>query len=100
MDCEVLAFEAPSMLKLSWQGMPDHSVQTVTFTLRDAPGGTELHLLHDGFDRTMGRFDGFILRKILGFGWKKMFDKQLPTVLGHMKEKPGEAVPRGLARAR
>jgi uncharacterized protein YndB with AHSA1/START domain len=96
MDCEVLAYEDERMLRLSWQGMPEHTVQTVTFTLEDAPGGTTLRLLHDDFDSTMGRFDGWMLCKILGFGWKRMFDKRLPTVLGFLTANPEQPVPLGL----
>jgi uncharacterized protein YndB with AHSA1/START domain len=77
-DCEVLEVDPPRRLAYSWQGDPKHRVTTVTWTLTPTPEGcTRLKLEHSGF-RGLG---GTLLKRMLGSGWKKMFNTSLPAVL-------------------
>ena len=81
MECTVLDFREEEYLKIDWLGKPEHDLQTVEFFLTGVDSGTELRLVHSEWNQTHGAFGGFILRKIITFGWKKMFNKQLPVVL-------------------
>ena len=86
MECTVLEFREEEYLKIDWLGMPEHDLQVVEFFLRDTDGGTELRLVHSNWNGSHGAMGGFVLRKIITFGWKKMFNKQLPVVLSHGSE--------------
>ncbi|MCG8382169.1 MAG: SRPBCC domain-containing protein [Gammaproteobacteria bacterium] len=81
MECTVLEYTEEEYLKIDWLGMPEHDLQTVEFFLNDHPRGCELRLVHSGWNRSHGPFNGFVLRKIITFGWKKMLNKQLAPVL-------------------
>lgn len=61
--CEVLACEAPRLLRYSWKGGSDSNPaygsrldSTVTWTLAPVEGGTQLRMVHDGFDLPGNRF--------------------------------------------
>ena len=81
MECTVLEFREEEYLKIDWLGMPEHDLQIVEFFLSDRESGTELRLVHSNWNSSHGAFGGFVLRKIITFGWKKMFNKQLEPVL-------------------
>jgi uncharacterized protein YndB with AHSA1/START domain len=72
--CEVLVVEPMARLSYSWRG---GSIDTVvTWTLREIPTGTLLHLEQDGFGPAdMMAFDG--LRQ----GWEKMKTGRILEVL-------------------
>ncbi len=96
MECTVLEFVENEYLKIDWLGMPEHDLQIVEFFLTDTAGGTELRLVHSGWNGSHGVFGGFVLRKIIEFGWKKMFNKQLPVVLAEGCERGFDNVPENL----
>ncbi|MBI1853241.1 MAG: SRPBCC domain-containing protein [Planctomycetes bacterium] len=74
-QCKVLEVDEPRRLSYSWAGGPLDTV--VSFTLEPVATGTRLRIEHRGFDGVQG----FILRMMLGAGWKKMARKKLPIVL-------------------
>lgn len=81
-DAQVLELVREKRVSYSWQGMPEHSVMTVSWDLAPAAGGgTRLTLTHDGFDSTHGFLSGLFLRAMLKAGWKKMMRKLLPLAL-------------------
>ena len=82
MECSVLEYKDNEYLKIDWLGEPEHDLQYVEFFLSDVSGGeTELRIVHTVWNSSHGAMGGFILRKIITFGWKKMLNKQLGRVL-------------------
>ena len=96
MECEVLDFKENEFLEISWLGMPEHDLQTVRFELMGDETKTTLHLFHTPWNGTHSALGGFILKQIITFGWKKMFDKQLEPVLAYSKKNSAKTVPLGL----
>jgi uncharacterized protein YndB with AHSA1/START domain len=83
-DCEVLEVVPNRRLVYTWQGMPEHSVTTVTYELEQEGEGTLLKATHEGFDDSHGFLSGLLVRGILKAGWRKMFRTQLPAVLARL----------------
>jgi uncharacterized protein YndB with AHSA1/START domain len=75
--CEVLAVEAPRLLRISWG-----ESWTVTWRLEPEGRGTRMFLTHEGFDPD----DHFeqISRKIMGGGWRTGVIKRLTAVLDEL----------------
>lgn len=75
--CEVLEVVPLKRLSYSWRGGAIDTI--VTWTLEERPGGTLLHLVHDGFGPadTMA-FEG------LGQGWQKMKSGRILEVLASL----------------
>jgi uncharacterized protein YndB with AHSA1/START domain len=76
-DCEVLAVEAPKLLRFTWRGGADDDLTTVECTLTPTARGTLLRWQHTGFTGV----GGFIVSRILSSVRKKMFEQGLPPVL-------------------
>jgi len=72
--CQILDFSAPHLLQYSWQGGPLKKPTVVTFKLLAVPGGTRLNFTHSGFEGIVG---GYIVRFILGQGWKKLLAEKI-----------------------
>lgn len=76
-NCEVLACEPPRLLRYSWKGGSDSNPaygarldSTVTWTLTPVEGGTQLHLVHDGFVFPGNRF----AYEAMSPGWGRALD--------------------------
>ena len=80
-NCEVLHVDEPRRLAYSWVGTKQTNGTIVTWTLEPTEGGTLLRLEHSGFQG----ISGYLMRLMLGSGWKKMLARFLPEVLGHMQ---------------
>jgi hypothetical protein len=58
-------------------------------------------LIHDGWRREHGAFDGLMTRMMLKSGWKKMLDKMLPKIVEHVGRVGVEVpIPAGLLAKR
>ncbi len=76
--CKVIDFEVNKRLVYTWQGGPLKKSTTVLWELSPLDNGTKLRLTHSGFEGFIG---GYIVRFILGNGWKKLLAKKLFNVL-------------------
>lgn len=76
--CQVLEFEEPVYLRFSWQGGPMKSPTQVAFELSPREGGTLLRLTHSGFEGLLNRY---LIRFVLGSGWKNLLRKAIPQYL-------------------
>ncbi len=75
--CEVLALEAPRLLRISWvAGGID---TTVTWRLIPEGAGTRLFLAHDGFDEDDPGQQA--TRRVLGGGWRGHLVRRLDETL-------------------
>lgn len=82
-ECEVLAADAPSLLRISWVGNVDQAPMTVTYRLEPHAIGTRLTFVHEGFTG----IGGFVLAKLMmGPGWRKMLGAAIPTVLADLDD--------------
>jgi uncharacterized protein YndB with AHSA1/START domain len=80
--CEVLKVEKPHLI--SWtqageEGQKDPFV--ITWTLKEERGGTLLSLSHQG----LHGLRGFMIKKVMGAGWKKIMFRKLPALLAREK---------------
>jgi uncharacterized protein YndB with AHSA1/START domain len=88
--CEVLDVEKPRLLRWSQrgeEGAPEPFI--ITWTLRPEGQGTRLTLEHDG----LHGMRGFLLKRFMGAGWKRMFDQRIPTVLRYAQRHGWAAFP-------
>lgn len=76
--CEVLGFEAPHRLQYSWQGGSMKRPTVVTFELLAEGARTHLKFSHSGFE---GLVNGYIVRFILGQGWKRLLSRKILNYL-------------------
>lgn len=76
--CKVIDFEVPTRLSFTWQGGPLKKPTTVTFNLKSTKEGTVLHFKHSGFE---GFINQYIVRFILGSGWKNLLFKKIKLYL-------------------
>ncbi len=75
--CQVLEVVPLKRLSYSWRGGAIDTI--VSWTLQEKPGGTLLHLVHDGFGPADAMaFDG------LGQGWQKMKTGRILEVLASL----------------
>jgi uncharacterized protein YndB with AHSA1/START domain len=77
-NCRVLDFEIPRKLQFTWQGGPLKKSTLVTFTLQEIEHGTKLIFSHSGFE---GIINQYIIRFILGSGWRSLFDNTFEKYL-------------------
>lgn len=92
-ECEVLAAEAPSLLRISWVGNAGQGPMTVTYRIEPHELGTRLTFEHEGFTG----LGGFLLaRLMMGPGWRKMLGTAIPAVLADIDQhgtlKPGSSL--------
>jgi uncharacterized protein YndB with AHSA1/START domain len=76
--CKVIDFEVPTRLVYTWQGGPLTKPTTVSFELKSAEDGTMLYFRHSGFE---GLINQYIIRFILGSGWKNLLQKKIKEYL-------------------
>ena len=76
--CKIIDFEAPTKLQYSWQGGPLKKPTLVAFELKAEKGGTRLYFRHSGFE---GFINQYIIRFILGRGWKNLLDSKIKKYL-------------------
>ncbi len=81
-DCEVLAVNAPSLLRYSWTGDEGGDVTEVTYRLEPHAGGTRFSYEHTGFTGVGGIF----MAKLLGRVRRKMLRVGLPAVLDDLDD--------------
>lgn len=72
--CKVIDFEIPRKLTYTWQGGPLKKPTVVDFELESTPDGTMLYFRHSGFE---GLINQYIVRFILGKGWKDLLFKKI-----------------------
>ena len=96
--CEVLAAEAPFLLRFTWRNKENDVPSIVTNRLQEIPTGTRLIYEHTDFSGV----EGFIMSRLLGNVRRKMLSQGLPAVLndldadGHLR--PGSPLrPKDLA---
>jgi uncharacterized protein YndB with AHSA1/START domain len=90
--CEVLAADAPRLLRWSQrgeEGAPDPFV--ITWTLTPEGEGTRLRLEHDG----LHGLRGLMIKQFMGKGWKRMFDERIPLVLDYAQQQGWHSFPQG-----
>jgi len=76
-DCEVLAADAPHLLRYSWLGDEGGDVLMVTYRLEPVAGGTRFTYEHTGFTGV----GGFVMARLLGRVRATMLTTGLPPVL-------------------
>jgi uncharacterized protein YndB with AHSA1/START domain len=77
-NCEVLAVEAPVMLKHTWQGDENGPPSLVTWRIEPTRGGARLTYEHTGFRGIVG----IVMSKlVLGPVRRRMLERGLPPVL-------------------
>lgn len=76
--CKVINFEVPKRLEYSWQGGPLRKPTLVSFELQTVPDGTRLTFRHSGFE---GFINQYIVRFILGKGWKDLLNNKIVKFL-------------------
>jgi uncharacterized protein YndB with AHSA1/START domain len=85
-DCEVLEVDPPRRLVYTWTPVPKRADRprpapmTLTWTLRETKGGTELVLEQVGLESL-----SLWYRFSMNVGWSRMLKKLLPTVLTHVR---------------
>ncbi|MFP4288946.1 MAG: SRPBCC family protein [Bacteroidales bacterium] len=77
-NCKVIDFEVPKKLQFTWQGGPIKTPTLVSFELEPIPEGTRLHFKHSGF---VGFINQYIIRFILGSGWKGLLRDKIQKYL-------------------
>lgn len=112
-DCEVLDLEPERLLRISWSGGPvdvEVAWRLEPLTAAAGPagvpgaGGTRLHFAMTGFSGPQA----VLVSYILGAGFRGMYHRDLPAVLGRLAAGEPAGTPRGegergpgpLARAR
>lgn len=76
--CKIIAYEIPTLLIYTWQGGPIKKPTTVRFELKSVQDGTLLYFNHSGFE---GFINQYIVRFILGNGWKDLLFKKIKSYL-------------------
>jgi uncharacterized protein YndB with AHSA1/START domain len=75
--CEVLAVDAPRLLRYDWRNKESDDPTIVTYRLEEIPGGTRLTWDHTGFRG----IEGVFMARLLGRVRRKMLTEGLPGVL-------------------
>ncbi|WP_328616744.1 SRPBCC domain-containing protein [Amycolatopsis sp. NBC_00355] len=75
--CEVLAADAPTLLRFSWRNKETDEPSFVTYRLEDTAGGTRFTYSHTGF-RGVG---GLVMSRLLQRVRRRMLAEGLPPVL-------------------
>ncbi len=76
--CTVIDFVVPTRLSYTWQGGPLKKPTTVSFERKSKANGTVLSFKHSGFE---GFINQYIVRFILGSGWKDLLFKKIKLYL-------------------
>ena len=76
--CKVIDFNVPTKLSYTWQGGPLKQPTIVSFELKENENGTVLIFKHSGFE---GFVNQYIVRFILGSGWKNLLSKKIKSYL-------------------
>lgn len=76
-NCEILEIEEPNAITYSWLGGSMKKPTIVKWNLKAIEDGTVVNLRHTGF---VG-LDGWMIKQILTFGWRKITRKLLPAYL-------------------
>lgn len=76
--CKIIDFQEPTKLVYTWQGGPLKKPTTVSFFLKAKKEGTLLSFSHSGFE---GFINQYIVRFILGSGWKNLLSKKINIYL-------------------
>jgi uncharacterized protein YndB with AHSA1/START domain len=85
--CEVLAVDAPRLLRYDWRNKESDDPTVVTNRLEEIPGGTRLTWDHTGFRG----IEGVFMARLLGWVRRKMLSEGLPAALlvldeyGHLR---------------
>jgi uncharacterized protein YndB with AHSA1/START domain len=85
--CEVLAVDAPKLLRYDWRNKESDDPTIVTNRLEEIPGGTRLTWDHTGFRG----IEGIFMSRLLGRVRRKMLSEGLPAALldvdesGHLR---------------
>lgn len=82
--CEVLAAEAPSLLRYSWQGAENGPTTEVAYWLQRTSEGTRFTYEHTGFTG----FGGLMMSALLGRVRRKMLDQGLAPLLDDLDPRP------------
>jgi uncharacterized protein YndB with AHSA1/START domain len=90
--CEVLAADAPTLLRYDWRNKEDDRPTVVTNILAEIPGGTRLTWEHTGFQG----IGGLLMAQLLGRVRRTMLSVGLPPVLADIGDdgrlRPGSAL--------
>ena len=90
--CEVLAVDAPALLRYDWRNKETDQPTVVTNILEQIPGGTRLTWDHTGFHG----IEGLFMCRLLGRVRRKMLSDGLPPVLADIGDngrlRPGSAL--------
>ncbi len=90
--CVVLEIDKPHQLSWSQCGNDEGKDPfIITWTLQEEGKGTRLSLVHDGIKG----LKGILIKKVMGAGWKRMFEKRIPMVLEYAKQKGWCDFPKG-----
>jgi uncharacterized protein YndB with AHSA1/START domain len=81
--CEVLAVQAPALLRYSWRNKETDRPTLVTVTLAEVPGGTRLTWEHTGFRGV----EGMVMSRLLGRVRRTMLTDGLPAVLAELDDR-------------
>jgi uncharacterized protein YndB with AHSA1/START domain len=93
--CEVIAVNAPTLLRYDWRNKEGDQPTVVTNLLAGIPGGTRLTWEHTGFHGIEGAF----MSRLLGRVRRKMLSEGLPAVLADIGD-DGRLRPGSTLRAR
>jgi uncharacterized protein YndB with AHSA1/START domain len=89
--CEILEVDKPRRLVWSQCGNDEGKDPfTITWTLREEGKGTRLILLQEGIHG----LKGVLIKKLMGKGWKRMFDRRIPLVLEYADRNGWDKFPR------
>jgi uncharacterized protein YndB with AHSA1/START domain len=80
--CEVLAVDAPRLLRYDWRNKDGDDPTIVTNLLEEIPGGTRLTWDHTGFRG----IEGVFMARLLGRVRRKMLREGLPATLLDLDE--------------
>jgi uncharacterized protein YndB with AHSA1/START domain len=83
--CEVLAVDAPVLLRYDWRNNEADQPTVVTNLLEEIPGGTRLTWEHTGFHGAGGVFMSRLLQRVR----RKMLTEGLPPVLADIGKAEG-----------
>lgn len=78
--CKILEIHELQSLAYSWRGGNMKEATIVSWKLRPTEDGTVVNLSHTGF---VG-LDGWMIKQILTFGWRKITRKLLPAYLAQL----------------
>ncbi len=77
-NSQFVFFEIATRVIYTWQGGPLKKPTTISFELKSTQNGTILNFKHSGFE---GFINQYIVRFILGNGWKDLLLKKIKLYL-------------------